>query len=45
MNHELDNFSLRRTIIYTAEYLFHKTYLFGYVQGVKVIFKFDLSTV
>ena len=31
--------------MYITEYLFHKTYYFGYVQDVKAIFEFDLSTV
>ena len=35
----------RRTIMYITKYLFHKTYMFGYVRDIKVIFKFDLSTV
>ena len=33
------------TIIRETKYLFHKTYKFGYIQDVKVIFKFDLTTV
>ena len=28
-----------------TKYLLHKTYKFGYIQDVKVIFKFDLTTV
>ena len=36
---------LRRTIIYSTKYLFHKRYKFGYLQDVKVIFKFYLFPV
>ena len=40
-------FDPRGTIIRETKYLLHKTCKFGYiqVQDVKVIFKFDLTTV
>ena len=33
------------TIIRKTEYLLHRTYKFGHIQDVKVIFKFDLTTI
>ena len=33
----------KNNYMYITKYLFHKTYKFGYVQDVKVMFKFDFK--